>query len=597
MREVSLLKEKGNDPNGQKGQLANDPVPQMIVASLFSSVFAQKDASLPASFFETQSAQETSVISVESDPKEDQMFPLKQEEKSTDISPSNSERLPPRDLQSNPLPRQNDLFSEIPLPEWSGGRGAVQSELSTSPGPPGMLPRSPSPIEGVALISIPSQEIEPLSQDLVLPQPQGTLTEEGSKLIHVFVAPSLDPSSTEPQLSDLQKPPIETANFTATETARPPERMILGEENHPHRDGAFTVDPSNQAFLIRGAQTSGVEVASSIFQSPPVFSRGRTEQDGVGENSSRDPLPSAENRPVPSQGGANQSLVGKSAYQEPLSDVTPHVRETVFSQDFPTRDSVPKDEKGNLQKEGTSFQHPKAVEALPQKTEKIAFKPEASLNGERRGATDTFEQGVEDRKTELWAKNGEAILSGTKEAESVGPSWMSTGSKSGAELQHQSTKEILEGQEERPPKAEYVEVFQQIAKKVVWSIRNNEEKIKLTLEPPELGHIYMEINREERNIRTTLWADNPTTKGLLEANQIQIYRIFEKEGFHLEKFNVFIHQESESFQERGENSIQYGRWERGKYEEEKGAVSEEPFGINPVINLPYRGSQYIDLFV
>jgi hypothetical protein len=94
-----------------------------------------------------------------------------------------------------------------------------------------------------------------------------------------------------------------------------------------------------------------------------------------------------------------------------------------------------------------------------------------------------------------------------------------------------------------------LEIYEQIGQKLIWSLNNREEQFRLTLDPPQLGSIYMEIQREKEHIKATLWAENPNTKNILEANQLSIQKIIESEGFSLESFSVFIEQDLGSFQE------------------------------------------------
>jgi hypothetical protein len=100
-----------------------------------------------------------------------------------------------------------------------------------------------------------------------------------------------------------------------------------------------------------------------------------------------------------------------------------------------------------------------------------------------------------------------------------------------------------------PQKAE---VYEQISQKMVWSLGQNKEKFRLTLDPPHLGSIYMEIQRDKEQIKATLWAENPNTKQILESNQLSIQKIIETEGFSLESFNVFVEQDLGTFQENRE---------------------------------------------
>jgi len=100
-----------------------------------------------------------------------------------------------------------------------------------------------------------------------------------------------------------------------------------------------------------------------------------------------------------------------------------------------------------------------------------------------------------------------------------------------------------------------LEAYEQIGQKVVWSINRREEQFRLILDPPQLGSIYIEIQREKEHIKATLWAENPNTKNVLEANQLSIQKIIESEGFSLESFDVFVEQNLGSFQESRERKM------------------------------------------
>jgi len=147
------------------------------------------------------------------------------------------------------------------------------------------------------------------------------------------------------------------------------------------------------------------------------------------------------------------------------------------------------------------------------------------------------------------------------------------------------------------PRAESSEVFQQVGQRVLWSIRNNEERIRITLDPPELGQVFLEIDRHKEHIKTVLWTDNPTTKATLETSQGEIQRIIESEGFKLEKFDVFVQQDPGWFQGRKENTG------KPNSRDDKPAAEEGASSMNSMESIPGRApasrltSRYLDLFV
>jgi hypothetical protein len=159
-------------------------------------------------------------------------------------------------------------------------------------------------------------------------------------------------------------------------------------------------------------------------------------------------------------------------------------------------------------------------------------------------------------------------------------------------------EEVKSGQGPSSVKTDPLEIYQQISRQITWSLKNNEEKIKLALDPPHLGNIYMEINRDKENIKATLWTDNLVTKEILEIHQVQLYKILRDDGFKLEKFEVLFHQDMGTLQQREENPVDHRQRSQGRLKEVKPNSS---FGqletTQMLMNLLHRGNQYIDLFV
>ncbi len=147
-----------------------------------------------------------------------------------------------------------------------------------------------------------------------------------------------------------------------------------------------------------------------------------------------------------------------------------------------------------------------------------------------------------------------------------------------------------------PLKTESLSMAQQISQGALWSIRNNEEKVRISLDPPELGHVYLEIHQKEGKIQTTVWTDNPVTKLALENGQLDIQRIIESEGFKLEKFDVFVHQDPAWFQGHKEYSRNPETWEPRRSAEEK-EISPDPEPISALRRTAIRAMSYLDVFV
>jgi flagellar hook-length control protein FliK len=147
-------------------------------------------------------------------------------------------------------------------------------------------------------------------------------------------------------------------------------------------------------------------------------------------------------------------------------------------------------------------------------------------------------------------------------------------------------------------KARPLEIDQQIGRQILWSLKNNEGKIKLALDPPHLGNIYMEINRDKEHIQAVLWTDNLITKEILESHQIQLDKILREDGFKLEKFDVFLHQDMGSLQQQEENLIDAKQQGQGQFEEDELSLPIEELETDPIVmGIFHGGSQYLDLFV
>ncbi|MBI5584045.1 MAG: flagellar hook-length control protein FliK [Deltaproteobacteria bacterium] len=124
---------------------------------------------------------------------------------------------------------------------------------------------------------------------------------------------------------------------------------------------------------------------------------------------------------------------------------------------------------------------------------------------------------------------------------------------------------IPEGAKEKNP------LYRQLSQGLVWSIKRGEEKIQLTLDPPQLGTIFLELHRKGQTVEAQVWTDNSATKGLLDTQQGQLHKALEQEGFRLDRFEVAVHVDLKSFQEE--------RWAQGRqpaWPEARGQQEEHP---------------------
>jgi hypothetical protein len=152
-------------------------------------------------------------------------------------------------------------------------------------------------------------------------------------------------------------------------------------------------------------------------------------------------------------------------------------------------------------------------------------------------------------------------------------------------------------QKPQPFKTEHVDLYQQVAEKVIWSIRNNEERIRLTLEPPQLGNLLIELHREKEGIKATLWADNPKTKEILENNQFQLQKTLEGHGLKLEKYDVFLQNDMASFQGKEEKPVFHGTGSPERSLPIQEGELDPGLEILPAAISVAGGSQYINRLI
>lgn len=157
---------------------------------------------------------------------------------------------------------------------------------------------------------------------------------------------------------------------------------------------------------------------------------------------------------------------------------------------------------------------------------------------------------------------------------------------------------VPKGQSGFSQKVESFEIYHQVGRKIAWSVQNGEERVRLRLDPPGLGNLYMEVTKEKEAVSAILWAEIPTTKELLDAHRIELRKVLEESGFRLERFDVFVQQEADRFMERREFPFFGGQQNPGDIKEEKAILFSESSGASSVAVRPYPGaSNYIDRII
>ncbi len=157
---------------------------------------------------------------------------------------------------------------------------------------------------------------------------------------------------------------------------------------------------------------------------------------------------------------------------------------------------------------------------------------------------------------------------------------------------------------EGPPKGsaewtkEALSVFQQFSKGLLRTLQHGGDRIQMTLNPPQLGSLLLEINRDRNLVTAHLWTDSPRTKELLDFSQGQLQKTLELDGFKLDRFEVLVQSDLKSFQEERGFGGRQPAWENTR----EGERRVSPEGILPATpkaaTLRFsQGNQYVDTWV
>ena len=154
---------------------------------------------------------------------------------------------------------------------------------------------------------------------------------------------------------------------------------------------------------------------------------------------------------------------------------------------------------------------------------------------------------------------------------------------------------------EGPPKGspewskEALSVYQQFSKGLLRTLQQKGDRIQMTLDPPQLGSLLLEINRDRNFVTARLWTDNPHTKELLDFSQGQLQKTLELDGFKLDRFEVLVQPDLKSFQEER----WFGGRQPGGENSRPGGSRASPEGL--ILTAPEtatlrfsQGNQYVD---
>ncbi len=102
-------------------------------------------------------------------------------------------------------------------------------------------------------------------------------------------------------------------------------------------------------------------------------------------------------------------------------------------------------------------------------------------------------------------------------------------------------------------------VVEQVVQKFAIKGTDNQNEIKIKLDPPALGTIRMNINTAGDSVKTTIIAENQAVKQAIEANLNQLKDSFTNQGMKIESFEVMVGGEP-GFKENRQHQSQGGNF-------------------------------------
>ncbi len=173
------------------------------------------------------------------------------------------------------------------------------------------------------------------------------------------------------------------------------------------------------------------------------------------------------------------------------------------------------------------------------------------------------------------------------------------GISQGVHPQGQNDPAPLRGEvKAQPIDVSRAEFFERVGRAITWSVRKGEERIAMRLEPPELGTLFIKLERKNEALKATLWAEHQATKELLELHRQDLRRILEADGFKLERFEVYMEQQADRFLEERSFSFLERRQGRGPIEEDAALRTPDPLETHSIVERRHLGEgHYIDRIV
>ncbi len=144
------------------------------------------------------------------------------------------------------------------------------------------------------------------------------------------------------------------------------------------------------------------------------------------------------------------------------------------------------------------------------------------------------------------------------------------------------------------PSAVLPQPLPRILDRLVWMIRGGEQRSRISLSPPELGRLDIELYvKQGGRIQASLGTESLSVKELIESNLIQLRQQLADHGLSVDKFDVVIGLADQEFY-GGETRT--GNW-RGEGPKKRSTAARAERNEKESLSLPGLGHYQIDIHV
>ena len=107
-------------------------------------------------------------------------------------------------------------------------------------------------------------------------------------------------------------------------------------------------------------------------------------------------------------------------------------------------------------------------------------------------------------------------------------------------------------------------VVRQVSEQMVQMVRQQMSSLRLTLKPPELGQLNLELSVKDGALQATLRTDTVLAKNTLEAGLEQLKQVLGQQGLKVERLEVLVNPDADQRQAQTENGGQNSSRQKNK---------------------------------